>query len=215
MKHNNDGRVEDALEGLVQKIDRLNKEKGEEIEKTRRALASVGRLTEAVGRLQRQKRRERILARRMAYIHHRLEKAATGSRSDSAELKSMTDAVNRFLGGAKTTGQIIEIVAGSLIVMMETVRNVLKSQTAARGHTSPGEARGVDLGTLLKPINTLLNSLVSKSQTSPAPAESKNTEAADDRQPKADAQQPKAEDPGSVPVVKAVPAAECVPRENI
>lgn len=208
MRYETDGRVGDALEGLVQKIEKLNREKNEEIENTRRALASMDRLTEAMTLLHRQKRREKILASRMSYIHEQLEKAASGSHRNSIETKSLTDALNKLLSGAKATGQIIEIVAGSLMVMMETVRNVIKSQSAGtRGYTPPGEARGVDLAALLKPINTLLNSLVTKNQAPSAPAESKDSEVVE-------GQHLKKEESNPVPVVKAVPASDQATQEN-
>lgn len=208
MRYETDGRVGDALEGLVQKIEKLNREKNEEIENTRRALASMDRLTEAMTLLHRQKRREKILASRMAYIHEQLEKAASGSHRDSIETKGLTDAINKLLSGAKATGQIIEIVAGSLMVMVETVRNVIKSQSAGtRGYTPSGEARGVDLAALLKPINILLNSLVAKNQAPSTPAESKDSEVVE-------GQHLKKEESNPVPVVKAVPASEKASQEN-
>lgn len=208
MRYETDGRVGDALEGLVQKIERLNREKNEEIENTRQALASMDRLTEAMVKLQKQKRREKLVAGRMAYIHQQLEKAASGSHRDSFETKSLVDAVNKLLSGAKATGQIIEIVAGSLQVMMETVRNVIKSQSAGtRGYAPPGEARGVDLAALLKPINILLNSLVTKNQAPAATTKSKDSEVVE-------GQHLKKEEPNPVPVVRAVPASEYASQEN-
>lgn len=201
MKQVNNGRVEDQLEGLVQKIEKLNRSKSEEFEESRRALASMDRLIEAMAKLENQKKREKMLARRMAYVHERLERT-TGSNRGFDEVKNLSVAFNKLLGGAKTTGQIIEIVAGSLQVMIETIKAVVKSQpTPTRGTSTAGESKGVDLAGLLRPINTLLNSLVSKSQCStPAPEESKRPEVVEGQPLKKDEAAP-------VPVVKAVPVA--------
>ena len=201
MKQVNNGRVEDQLEGLVQKIEKLNRSKIEEFEESRRALASMDRLIEAMAKLENQKKREKVLSRRIAHVHERLERT-TGANRGFDEVKNLSVAFHKLLGGAKTTGQIIEIVAGSLQVMIETIRAVVKSQpTATRGTSTAGESRGMDLAALLKPINILLTSLVSKSQSSsPAPEESKSPEVVEGQSYKKDEAVP-------VPVVKAVPAA--------
>ncbi len=211
MRHETSVRVEDLLEGLVQKIEKINREKIEDLEESRRALASMEKLWEAVRRLEHQKRREKIMVKRVADIHDRLERLS-GSNRGTLEARSVIDAINSILNGAKTTGQVIEIVAGSLQAMIETVKAVLKSQQAGtRSQTPYGESRGADLSALLKPINTLLNSLITKTQARPQPPASPEV----GREPEVvEGQHRKKDERDAVPVVKAVPVTENQPPED-
>jgi len=195
------GRVEDLLEGLVQKIERMSREKEKDLEDSRRALASIDRLVVAMKQLEYQKRREKIVAQKVAYLQKRLERTS-GQDRGSLETKSLTETVNRILSGAKATGQVIEIVAGSLQAMIETVKTVIKSQsTGARGGATPGEPKGTDLAALLKPVNALLNSLITRPQSPAASETDKDSKVVE-------GQKTKKGDNSSVPVVKAVPLTE-------
>ncbi|MCL6610065.1 MAG: hypothetical protein K6T66_00845 [Peptococcaceae bacterium] len=207
MKHEANGRVEDLLEGLEQKIEKINRQKRDQLEETRRSLEAMNRLIEAVRQLEYQKRREKSMARRAAVIYDRLEKAS-GSYRGSFETRSITDAINKILSGARTTGQVIEIVAGSLQAMMEAVRMALKNKpAAARSSSTPGESKVADLSALLKPINTLLNSLITKPQEPVSPVSGKNPEVVE-------GQDQKKNEPDAVPVVKAIPVQGQPSREK-
>ncbi len=195
------GRVEDLLGGLVQRIERMSREKEKDLEDSRRALASIDRLVVAMKQLEYQKRREKIVAQKVAYLQKRLERTS-GQDRGSLETKSLTETVNRILSGAKATGQVIEIVAGSLQAMIETVKTVIKSQsTGARGGATPGEPKGTDLAALLKPVNALLNSLITRPQSPAASETDKDSKVVE-------GQKTKKGDNSSVPVVKAVPLTE-------
>jgi len=134
-----------------------------------------------------------------------LKGALTGSR---------VQLITGFLNGAKATGQVIEIVAGSLMVMMDTVSNVIKNQSAgSRGYSPGGESKGLDLAALLKPVNAILNSLAAKQQHTPQPppAASDGSNSPDTKP----AGQPMVkEDNTMVQVVRAVPADSSTTREN-
>lgn len=229
MKSEMDGQVGDVLEGLVQKLEKLSRERREEYEKSRQALGMMDKLNEAMSRLEYQRRREKVMARRIASAYKQLERGF-GFEISSAEARSFAQIVTNLLNGAKTTGQVIEIVAGSLMVMMETVSNVVKSQkTGTRGYSPGGETRGLDLSALLKPVNAILNSLAAKQQQQPTPTPTPTTApdaakasdtkpAATDAQPAADnkpaTQAILKDDNTSIPVVRAVPAENSGPDGN-
>ncbi|MFZ5632211.1 MAG: hypothetical protein ACOY40_05125 [Bacillota bacterium] len=207
MKYRNDGPVESVLEELIQKIEKLSREKNEEIEESRRTLASMGRLTEAVTRLEYQKRREKAMAQKIAAIYSHLERTSGDTTQSSA--KSPGQVFNGILNGAKATGQVIQIVAGSLQVMIESVIAVIKNQkSAGTRNDSPagGAAKSIDLVELLKPINSLLNSLASKSQAPAQPDQNKGSEVENKTLKK--------DESNSVPVVKAVSVPDNLTREN-
>lgn len=209
MKYETNARVEEMLEGLVEKIEKAGRQKSEEMEESRRVLGAMNRLVEAARRLEHQNRLEKAMARRVALIQERLERAS-GRQSRSIELKGIGDAVNKVLNGAKTTGQVMEIVAGGLQAMVETVKTVLKSQSSgARDHGPPGESKATDLAALFRPINSLLNSLV-KSQSKPQSAPPQGVEQSE----AVAGQQQKGDQYSPVPVVKAVPAEEAATRED-
>ncbi|MFZ5651015.1 MAG: hypothetical protein ACOY4I_09180 [Bacillota bacterium] len=217
MKSEMDGQVGDVLDGLVQKLEKLSREKKEEYEKSRQALGMMDKLNEVMARLEYQRRREKVMARRIASVYRQLERGSGVERS-SAEARSIAQIVTNLLSGAKTTGQVIEIVAGSLMVMMETVSNVIKSQkTGTRGCSPGSEPRGLDLSALLKPVNAILNSLAAKQQQQQQPTPTPDVEKASDSKPAATEAQPAADnkpatqtvlkdDNTSIPVVRAVPA---------
>lgn len=220
MKHEMDGQAADVLEGLVQKIEKINREKKEEYEKSINVLGKMDKLCDAMSRLEYQRRREKVMARRIAAVYQQLERGAGVERSP-AETKSIVQILSGLLNGAKTTGQVIEIVAGSLMVMMETVSNVIKSQkTGVRGYTPGGESKGLDLAILLKPLNAILNSLAQKQQQqqqqqqqpTPTPEETKASDlkTSGENGPAADTKPAMnailKDDNTSIPVVKAVPA---------
>ncbi|MCL6477797.1 MAG: hypothetical protein K6T65_05220 [Peptococcaceae bacterium] len=206
MNYKSDKLVESALEELIQKIERLSREKKEKVEESRRTLASIGRLSDAVMRLEQQKRREKAMAEKITALYHHLERTP----GDPAESfgKTLGQAVNGLLNGAKITGQIIQIVASSLQVMIESVGAVIKNQKSAgnRNDSPAGEAAmGVDLVELLKPINSFLNSLAAKSQAPAQPDQSNVIEA--------EVKGSKKEENYTVPVVKAVSASDNLKRD--
>ncbi len=213
MKFETDGQVGDVLEGLVEKIERINREKNEEFERSKRALSSMDKLNEAMARLEFQRRRENLMAKKISRVYDQLEKGAGVERGTDG-LKSATQLITGFLNGAKATGQVIEIVAGSLMVMMDTVSNVIKNQSAgSRGYSPGGESKGLDLAALLKPVNAILNSLAAKQQHTPQPppAASDGSNSPDTKP----AGQPMVkEDNTMVQVVRAVPADSSTTREN-
>ncbi|MFZ5644366.1 MAG: hypothetical protein ACOY46_12315 [Bacillota bacterium] len=212
MKLDTDGQVGDVLESLVQKIDRLNKEKVEEYERSRRALSSLDKLADAMTRLEYNKKREEAMAKKVARVYSYLERDS--GTEGKTKAKTLAETVNGILNGAKATGQIIEIVANSIQVMMETVSNVVKSQSAGT-RVAPQGTKGLDLLALLKPVNTMLNSLVSKQQSTEQPEEAKKeSETKKETETKKEAENkkeaavelaPVKKEPGSIPIVKAVP----------
>jgi len=218
MKFETDGQVGDLLEGLVEKIERINREKNEEFERSKRALSSMDKLNEAMARLEFQRRRENLMAKKISRVYDQLEKG-TGVERGTDGIKSATHLITGFLNGAKATGQIIEIVAGSLIVMMDTVSNVIKNQSAgSRGFSPGGDSKGLDLAALLKPVNVILNSLAAKQQQqqqqqqqSPPPATSDVSKSSD---PKPTGQPLAKDDSTLVQVVRAVPASNDSAQDN-
>jgi hypothetical protein len=201
VKYQTDGQIGDVLEGLVQKIEKINRQKNDELEKTRHILTSMDKLTESMSRLEYQRRREKLVANKIAHVYDQLERAS-GTDRGAADIKSLSVVVNKLLNGAKVTGQVIEIMASSLIVMMETVSGVLKNQqSGTRGYAPSGETKGIDLAALLKPVNILLNSLVSRQEPEPSPEPP-----AKNKEPEVKVQTPPEGENASVPVVKAVPA---------
>jgi len=89
MKFETDGQVGDVLEGLVEKIERINREKNEEFERSKRALSSMDKLNEAMARLEFQRRRENLMAKKISRVYDQLEKGAGVERGTDG-LKSAT-----------------------------------------------------------------------------------------------------------------------------
>lgn len=202
------GKVDGVLEDLLLKVDRLTREKSEEIEESRRALASVGKLAEAIKNLEYQKKREKLIAAKVAEAYSRLENMS-GEKGGAVKSRNATEVVNGILNGAKTIGQVIQIIAGSLQVMMESVAAVVKNQSQSGGTRGGGQAEGtrsVDLVELIKPISTLLNSLASKSKATPAPQADGSPEAEAGLPIKMEEKPEKKPEHNEIPVVKAVSA---------
>lgn len=209
MKFETDGQVGDVLDGLLKKIERLNREKIEEYERSRQALKSLDKLTEAMSRLEQHKRREKLLARKITQVYGCLERGT--EEEGKIKTKSLTETVSGVLNVAKATGQVIEIVANSLQVMMETVTGVIKNQTSGTRGYNHNESKGLDLMSLLKPVNAIVSSLVSKQQSpdpvdATRPPEAKAEDAAE--------QAAKKEQNTGITVVKAVPAADIKEEEK-
>ncbi|KJR96032.1 MAG: hypothetical protein VR68_15825 [Peptococcaceae bacterium BRH_c4a] len=214
MKFETDGQVGDLLEGLVEKIERINREKNEEFERSKRALSSMDKLNEAMARLEFQRRRENLMAKKISRIYDQLEKG-TGVERGTDGIKSATHLITGFLNGAKATGQVIEIVAGSLMVMMDTVSNVIKNQSAgSRGHSPGGESKGLDLAALLKPVNVILNSLAAKQQQQQQSQQPATSDAPKSSDPKPAGQPLSKDDNTLVQVVRAVPASNGTDQDN-
>ena len=213
MKFETDGQVGDLLEGLVEKIERINREKNEEFDRSKRALSSMDKLNEAMARLEFQRRRENLMAKKISRVYDQLENG-TGVERGTDGIKSATHLITGFLNGAKATGQIIEIVAGSLIVMMDTVSNVIKNQSAgSRGYSPGGESKGLDLAALLKPVNVILNSLAAKQQQQPPPPPA-TSDVSKSSDPKPTGQPLAKDDNTLVQVVRAVPASNDSAQDN-
>ena len=201
MNFDTNGQVGDVLENYVKRIEKLSEEKNEEYERYCLVIGSIDRLSEALSRLEYQKRRERAMAKKIARAYSYLERGSEAEEEGIPSTKSLTETIHGVLNGAKATGQIIEIVANSIQVMMETVVSVVKNQSFGNRSQTQGESKGLDLVSLLKPVNAILSSLVSKQQ----PPEQPETKAPDPRV-EAKAVPPVNKDEGSsVMIVKAVP----------
>jgi hypothetical protein len=103
MKHERDGQVGDVLEGLIQKVERLNKEKMEEYERSRKALSSLDKLSEAIYRLESNKRREKLMARKIAQVYSCLDKDAEAE--GRIQTKSISETVTGVLNVAKASNR--------------------------------------------------------------------------------------------------------------
>ncbi|HBV97623.1 MAG: hypothetical protein JL50_03730 [Peptococcaceae bacterium BICA1-7] len=202
MKFETDGQVGDVLDGLLKKIERLNSEKIDEYERSRKALHSLDKLTEAMSRLEQHKKKEKIMARKITQVYGYLERGT--EEEGKIKTKSVSETVSGVLNVAKATGQVIEIVASSLQVMMETVTGVIKNQTSGNRGYQQNESKGLDLMSLLKPVNAIVSSLISKQQT-PDPVET--TRPPETKAEDAAEQAAQKEQTAGITVVKAVPAA--------
>lgn len=152
----------EAMERLAKRVEQLQREKTVNMEQSTRAVAALDRISEILVDLEAQRAREKVLAEKFACIVGKLDRVTGMSRGEKSG-DGVEKTLKKVINGAKVTGQVIEIVAGGFQGMLDSITTVVKSDQVAPESArseNTGGAGGMDLSSIIKPMNSLVQALV-------------------------------------------------------
>ena len=197
----------DNLDLLAKGLEHLHQERTLNLDQSSRAVVSLDKMAEMLVELERLRARELVMAERFAAINEKLESIMGGSRGELNTV-ALADVLNTIAGGAKVTGQVIEIVAGGFQGVIDSISKLFNSETTAvekeGGQNAAGDSRGIDLSSILQPMNAIVQTLVSqKSKENGSDVSAGAGEEKDSGPRNGGVQQ---DDEIKAPIVKATPA---------
>lgn len=150
----NQAKVAETLEKLLERIESYQMEKKEDVNRASMVFDKLDKLVQTMSRLENQQNTEAVLASKIDEMTKHIDTIMKQQYKQEKQVE-VEETVRRVLHGAKITGKVIETVATSANVMFGTITNLLKEE--AKGGTSKKQAVDeLDLGALLKPINSLI-----------------------------------------------------------
>jgi hypothetical protein len=197
----------DNLDLLAKRLEHLHQERTLNLDQSSRAVASLDKMAEVLVELERLRTRELVVAEKFSVINGKLEGIIGGNRGKS-KTTALVDVLKTVAGGAKVTGQVIEIVAGGFQGVLDSINKLFNSESTAGGNAggkgAAGGLPGIDLSSILQPMNTIVQTLVSQKSKESGHGISAGAGEEKDFRPQDGGVQP--DDEIKAPIVKATPA---------
>lgn len=154
-------RITSTLESLTQKVESLENEKGANFQSTAEVVGALDKLVKKLDQLGNQQAAERDLAGKLERVLGRVEKLLEQQpRSFEAKQAEIEDTLKKGLRIAKLSGQIVEILAGSLQVAVDAIVKLIREQNGTVGTKASSENTGQpDLSNLLSSISKFIQEL--------------------------------------------------------
>lgn len=153
-------RLASNLEQLVSRVENIYEQRGSELDQVSGVLGNMDKLVEIMARVELQREAEAQLDKRLEKLNKLIEKLSLQEEVQSRDVP-LEDTVRKVIKGVKVTGRIMDIVAGSLGVMLDSISTTVKSneaQNTARSGNATKEP--VDLAAVLSPLGGLLQGLL-------------------------------------------------------
>ncbi|MDO7788079.1 hypothetical protein [Desulforamulus aquiferis] len=159
MAKKSSNRLASNLEQLVSRVENIYEQRGSELDQVSGVLGNMDKLVEIMAKVELQREAEEQLDRRLAKLNKLVEKLSIQEEVQSRDL-SVEDTVRKVIKGVKVTGRIMDIVAGSLGVMLDSISTTVKSGEAQSSTRSANQTKEpVDLAAVLSPLGGLLQGL--------------------------------------------------------
>ncbi|MCL5290535.1 MAG: hypothetical protein ACOY35_11035 [Bacillota bacterium] len=150
-------RLASNLDQLVTKLESIHSQKSSELDQVSGVLSNMDKLVDIVSRVELQRQAEYQLNEQLAKLNEVMENLGQQQAANRREIP-VEETLRKVIKGVKVTGKVMDIVAGSLGVMFDSIVTTVKTpdrQGAARS------AKEVDLASVLAPLGSLLQGLLS------------------------------------------------------
>lgn len=116
--------LQEALQRLLERLDAVQKESGAVMENAQQIAAGLDKLAEVVANLEFQRNQENKLLHKLETLAHQLEKIDS-RQAEKPVKKGFERSFRTLVAGTKTVGQVLEIVANGIQVMMDSIVQAL------------------------------------------------------------------------------------------
>jgi len=116
--------IEEALQRLLARLDAIQQESEAGIEKAHQVAAGMEKLAEVVAKLELQRSQENKLLSNLEALAWQLERIE-GRQAEKPVKKGFERSFRTLVAGTKTVGQVLEIVADGIQVMVDSVTQAL------------------------------------------------------------------------------------------
>ncbi|AEG58457.1 hypothetical protein Desru_0158 [Desulforamulus ruminis DSM 2154] len=168
MAEGSSNRLVSNMEELVSKVEGIYSKKSGELDQVSGALSNIDRLVEVLARVELQQSAEQQLGDKITKLNTALERLNQPPDAASQEEDTnVQETLRKIIKGAKVTGKVLDIVAGGLSVMFDSITETVKSGNRQGAKTAP---ESVDLSSVLNPLGSILRGLVHSDNNEPAPS---------------------------------------------
>lgn len=161
MGERSSNRLANNLEQLVSRMENIHFQRSSELDQVSGVLGNMDKLVGILSRVELQRQAEQQLNDQLDKLSQVLEHLSDQPVVTKKEVP-VEDTVRKIIKGVKVTGKVMDIVAGSLGVMFDSIVTTVKAperQSAARSAKDQ-----VDLVSLLAPLGGLLQGLLGTEQ---------------------------------------------------
>ncbi|AQS57842.1 hypothetical protein [Desulforamulus ferrireducens] len=154
MSEKSSSRLASNLEQLVSRMENIHFQKGSEMDQVSGVLENMDKLVDIIAKIELQRQAEQQLNEkldRLSQILERVSNTATVSRNDDVPVEQT---LRKIIKGVKITGKVMDIIAGSLGAMFDTISTTVKQSD--RQNLTRTNNKEVDLASVLAPIGALL-----------------------------------------------------------
>ncbi|WP_459907308.1 hypothetical protein [Desulfotomaculum defluvii] len=153
-------------------MENIHFQKSSELDQVSGVLGNMDKLVSILSRVELQRQAEQQLNDQLAKLSQVLERLSDQPAVSKKEEVPVEDTVRKIIKGVKVTGKVMDIVAGSLGVMFDTIVTTVKTPERQGGTRSSKEQ--VDLVSVLAPLGGLLQGLLGTEQVESNPSNIQN-----------------------------------------
>lgn len=156
--------LSETMEKLMEKLDSLKVEGGSDVRQTARISAALDNLEEMLAQVERQRTNDTKLMQKFEHLMSRVENVNGSLQGETQSKKNMQETFSTIIKGTKTLGQVIEVIANTAEVLVESIYNVINENQSAlmEDESDKKTQKQVDLSGILQPINDLVRGLAAK-----------------------------------------------------
>lgn len=158
MGEKSSNRLASNLEQLVSRMENIHSVRSNELDQVSGVLANMDKLVDILSRVELQRAAEYQLNEKLSRISDVMEKIHGQDQRTRSEVP-VEDTVRKIIKGVKVTGKVMDIVAGSLGVMFDSIVSTVKVPERQNATRSTNKDQ-VDLAAVLAPLGGLLQGLM-------------------------------------------------------
>ncbi|CCO08589.1 hypothetical protein [Desulforamulus hydrothermalis] len=163
MGERSSNRLASNLEQLVTRLESIHSQKSSELDQVSGVLANMDKLVDIVSRVELQRQAEYQLNEQLDKLNEIIENLSGQHKTSSKREVSVEETLRKVIKGVKVTGKVMDIVAGSLGVMFDSIVATVKAQER-QGAARHNKEKEVDLASILTPLGNILQGLLSSDQ---------------------------------------------------
>ncbi|MEG6521296.1 hypothetical protein [Desulfotomaculum sp. 1211_IL3151] len=161
MGERSSNRLTNNLEELVSRMENIHFQRSSELDQVSGVLGNMDKLVGILSRVELQRQAEQQLNDQLDKLSQVLERLSDQPVVTKREVP-VEDTVKKIIKGVKVTGKVMDIVAGSLGVMLDSIVTTVK--TPERQNATRSTKDQVDLVSVLAPLGGLLQGLLGTEQ---------------------------------------------------
>lgn len=150
-------RLASNLEQLVSRMENIHSQRSNELDQVSGVLGNMDKLVDMLSKVELQRAAEQQLNEKLSRLNDVVE-TLHGQQAVSRNEVPVEETLRKIIKGVKVTGKVMDIVAGSLGVMFDSIVTTVK--VPERQGTTRSSKEQVDLAAVLAPLGGLLQGLL-------------------------------------------------------
>lgn len=174
MSERSSSRLASNLEQLVSRMENIHFQKGSEMDQVSGVLGNMDKLVDIIARIELQRQAEQQIYEKLDRLSQIMERVNTETTATRNEDVPVEETLRKIIKGVKVTGKVMDIIAGSLGVMFDTISTTVKQSD--RQKLARSSNKEVDLASVLAPIGALLQGFMGASSEQSDSNQSKSSQ---------------------------------------